>query len=170
MKSPVFICGMPGSGKSTIGKKLASRLGAGFVDLDELIEKETGKSSADWLIQQGEKVFRAIETDMLVNIDFTNFVVVSCGGGTPCFNNNLSWMLSKGRVVYLDLPIGMLLQRLMKADAESRPLLAGTLSFESLTELYEKRKQWYEQIAFVFKPHESKLEDLESLLKDMRTP
>ena len=69
-------------------------------------------------------------------------------------------MLQNGKLVYLDLPIGMLLQRLQQADADERPLLAGALSFEGLTELYAKRKIWYDQIPLVFRPHEEKLADL----------
>lgn len=160
MKSPVFICGMPGSGKSTLGKKLAARLNAGFIDLDKAIEVETGKSPADWLVQDGESAFRAVESEVLRNLDLGTFTVVSCGGGTPCFNENLAWMLHAGKVVYLDLPIGMLLQRLQQADADERPLLATVLSFDGLMELYEKRKAWYEQIPLVFRPHEEKLADL----------
>ena len=160
MKSPVFICGMPGSGKSTLGKKLAARLNAGFIDLDKAIEVETGKSPADWLVQDGEAAFRAVESEVLRNLDLGTYAVVSCGGGTPCFNENLAWMLLAGKVVYLYLPIGMLLQRLQRADADERPLLAGALSFEGLSELYEKRKAWYEQIPLIFRPHEEKLADL----------
>jgi shikimate kinase len=160
MKSPVFICGMPGSGKSTLGKKLATRLSAKFVDLDKAIAIDTGKSPADWLVQDGEAAFRAVESEVLRNLDLGTYAVVSCGGGTPCFNENLAWMLHAGKVVYLDLPIGMLLQRLQQADADERPLLAHVLSFEGLSELYEKRKAWYEQIPLVFRPHEEMLADL----------
>jgi len=160
MKSPVFICGMPGSGKSTLGKKLAARLKAKFIDLDTAIEMETGKSPAVWLVQDGEAVFRAVESEVLRNLDFGTFTVVSCGGGTPCFNNNLSWMLQNGKLVYLDLPIGMLLQRLQQSDADERPLLNDALTLEALTDLYTKRKDWYEQIPLIFRPHEEKLVDL----------
>jgi shikimate kinase len=160
MKSPVFICGMPGSGKSTLGKKLAARWGTLFIDLDKAIEIETGKSPSAWITQDGEVAFRAVESEVLRNLDLGTFTVVSCGGGTPCFNNNLSWMLQNGKLVYLDLPIGMLLQRLQQADADERPLLSAALSFEGLTELYEKRKAWYEQIPLVFRPHQEKLADL----------
>ena len=165
MKTPIFLCGMPGSGKSTLGKKLASRLGIRFIDLDNAIEEQTGKSSADWLVQDGEAAFRAVESEVLRNLDFGTFTVVSCGGGTPCFNENLKWMLQHGKAIYLEVPIGMLLQRLLQADADERPLLADTLSFEGLTELYEKRKAWYEQIPLKFRPHEEKLADLVERLK-----
>ena len=160
MKTPIFLCGMPGSGKSTLGKKLASRLGIRFIDLDKAIEEQTGKSPADWLVQDGEAAFRAVESEVLRNLDFGTFTVVSCGGGTPCFNENLKWMLQHGKAIYLEVPIGMLLQRLLQADADERPLLSASLSFETLAELHAKRKIWYEQIPLVFRPHEEKLADL----------
>ena len=116
MKSTVFICGMPGSGKTTLGKKLAAKLSATFIDLDSAIELETGKSPAAWLTQHDELEFRFVESQALRNLELSRLSVVSCGGGTPCFNDNLNWMLKNGKVVYLDLPIGMLLQRLKKAD------------------------------------------------------
>jgi shikimate kinase len=165
MKSPVFICGMPGSGKSTIGKKLASRLGAIFIDLDTFVEQQTGKSPAVWITQDGEMAFRKVESQVLRNLDLKSFAVVSCGGGTPCFNGNLDWMLQLGRVVYLDLPIGMVLQRLKQAEVDERPLLKGFFSIEGLTELHEKRKLWYNRIPLIFRPHEEKLEKLVERLK-----
>lgn len=165
MKSPIFLCGMPGSGKSTMGKKLAARLGVRFIDLDSAIEEQTGKSPARWIVQEGEQFFRTIESEVLRAVDILEKPIVSCGGGTPCFNDNLSWMLQHGKVVYLDVPIGMLLQRLQQADADERPLLSDSLSFEGMAELYAKRKTWYDQIQLVFRPHEEKLADLVERLR-----
>jgi shikimate kinase len=160
MKTPIFLCGMPGSGKSTVGKKLAARLGIRFIDLDTAIEERTGKSPAAWIVEEGEQAFRTIESEVLRALNSIEAAIVSCGGGTPCFNDNLSWMLQHGKVVYLEVPIGMLLQRLQQADADERPLLSASLSFEGLAELYAKRKTWYDQILLVFRPHEEKLVDL----------
>ncbi len=164
MKTPIFLCGMPGSGKSTLGKKLASRLGIRFIDLDKAIEEQTGKSPAAWIVEDGEQDFRRIESEILQSLNTLECSVVSCGGGTPCFNDNLNWMLLHGKVVYLDVPIGMLLQRLQQADADERPLLSDSLSFETLAELHAKRKIWYDQIPLVFRPHEEKLAELVGLL------
>lgn len=166
MKTPIFLCGMPGSGKSTVGKKLAARLGIRFIDLDTAIEEQTGKSPAAWIVEEGEQAFRTIESEVLRALNFLEAAIVSCGGGTPCFNDNLSWMLQHGKVVYLDVPIGMLLQRLQQADADERPLLSDSLSFEGLAELYAKRKIWYDQIPLVFRPHEEKLA---ALLESLRS-
>ncbi|MFN5319163.1 MAG: shikimate kinase [Bacteroidia bacterium] len=160
MNSPLFICGMPGSGKSTLGKKIAAKLGGTFIDLDNLIEQHTGIHPAAWLTQHGETAFRTVETETLQNLELKPLTIISCGGGTPCFNDNLHWMLQKGKVVYLDVPIGMLVHRLQQANASERPLLKGALTFEGITSIYQNRKEWYDCIPLAFRPHEEKLEDL----------
>jgi len=128
--------------------------------LDKAIELESGISPAEWLSEQGEAAFRSVESETLRKLELNPPAVISCGGGTPCFNDNLNWMLQNGKVVYLDLPIGMLLQRLQRAHVDERPLLNGALTFEGITAIYLKRKEWYNRIPLVFRPHEEKLETL----------
>src|SRR4030095_14447942 len=103
----IFLTGFMGAGKTTTGKKLASLLGYTFIDLDGRIEKETGLTVVE-LFQSGEYKFREIESMVLTNTGELQNTIISCGGGTPCFNDNLSWMNSHGISVYIKMRPGAL--------------------------------------------------------------
>jgi shikimate kinase len=92
MRTPlkIVLVGMPGSGKSTFGKQLAQQLNFVFVDLDHVIEKETGKSISDIFQQEGEGKFRELESFYLEKcLDGVEGFILATGGGTPCFNDNM---------------------------------------------------------------------------------
>jgi len=111
-----------GSGKSTIGKLLSSRLHIPFVDLDEYIVREQGKSINEIFEQEGEKAFRKIESEALrLVLESRERVVLSVGGGTPCHHDGMKFIKKKSESFYLRLGIDKLMSRL-KADKE-RPLL-----------------------------------------------
>ena len=156
-----------GSGKTTAGKKLASLMNYSFVDLDARIEKETGHSITE-LFRTGEFRFREIESMVLQNIADLKDTVISCGGGTPCFNDNLIWMKSHGITVYLSLGAGALFHRLA-ASKQKRPLLAGKTDvelMEYISETLKEREYFYRQCHYMV-PGENL--DVQELLTTIRS-
>ena len=146
----IFLTGFMGSGKTTAGKKLASLMNYSFVDLDARIEKETGHTVTD-LFKTGEFRFREIETMVLQNTADLKDTVISCGGGTPCFNDNLTWMKSHGITVYLSLTAGALFHRLA-GSKQKRPLLAGKTDvqlMEYIAETLKEREYFYRQCHYI---------------------
>jgi shikimate kinase len=121
----VFLCGLMGSGKSTVGPLLASRLGVPFLDLDRAIEGKAGCSVADIFDREGEAGFRARETAALREVADADGVV-ALGGGALARRANLELVLAAGTLVWLDAPDEELLARI--GDPSSRPLLAGDAS------------------------------------------
>ena len=118
----VFLIGMPGSGKSTLGKLLAQALGYSFVDLDLEIEAKEGATIEAIFELKGEAYFRQIEAQVLETVvDRKDDFVMATGGGTPCFYNGLSLMQEKGKVVFLNVSPAILFERL--TSDTKRPLL-----------------------------------------------
>ncbi|HQB87139.1 MAG TPA: shikimate kinase, partial [Bacteroidales bacterium] len=97
----IFLIGFMGSGKTTTGKKLASRLSWKFIDLDEFIEEDKGMPVAEIFETQGEDWFRTVEAEALRTVTKAGNTVISTGGGTPCFYENMEFMLQNGLTVYL---------------------------------------------------------------------
>jgi shikimate kinase len=120
----IFLCGMPGSGKTTIGKRIAVTTQRPFFDLDEMIEADMSMSIAEIFATHGEDFFRSKETEILQQYIFPEKAIVALGGGTPCFNNNMELLKQKGAVIYLKTDIDTLTKRLVKVAAQ-RPLLKG---------------------------------------------
>lgn len=126
----IFILGYKSTGKTTVGKKLASRLNLNFIDLDDYIETINNKTVPEIFSEDGEEVFRKKEWEALVKIcnEETN-VVVSTGGGAPCWCDNMNLMLQKGETIYLQIDNNTLVGRLKKA-ALTRPIVMGKTSDE----------------------------------------
>ncbi len=151
MKVPmkIVLVGLPGSGKSTFGKQLARQLNFVFVDLDQLIEKEEGCSIPEIFHNEGEGGFRKLESKYLSQVlaGIDGFVL-SSGGGTPCFNDNMQLINAEGISVFLDVPIDEIKRRLLNSQLEDRPLFTGLDQGEltlKLKSLYEERLPFYEQ-------------------------
>jgi len=161
-----FLIGFMGSGKTTIGKKLAAKLGFGFIDLDAAIEEIEGMYIRDIIETKGESYFRKVESDTLRRLDLVD-KVISTGGGTPCFFDNMTWMKSKGRVVYIELDEAALFSRLKTTNLEHRPLLKG-LDDEGLKQFIHakltERKAYYEQADLRYDPIRESIGDLVSAL------
>ena len=118
----IFLIGYMGAGKTTLGRALAKELGIQFIDLDSYIEKRLCKSVSQIFAEKGEEGFRDIERRMLHEVgDFEN-VVISTGGGTPCFFDNIEYMNEHGTTVFLDVPVERLFIRLSIAR-KKRPLI-----------------------------------------------
>lgn len=141
----IFLVGFMGSGKSTAGRKLAARLGWSFIDLDERIESCTGMKITEIFQTKGEQSFRETETEQLHRLEKINNAVISTGGGTPCFDGNMDFMLANGVTVYLRLTPVQLKRRLERSGSE-RPLIRD-LNKEDLLEYIiktlEERERWY---------------------------
>ena len=139
MKQKVFLIGMPGSGKSTIGKALGSLIGIPFYDLDKLIETAEGYSPSEIFSRFSEDYFRSVEARELKKvIDLPHPFVLATGGGTPCFHNNMALLLKSGFTIFLDPPMQVLYQRL--AHSKNRPLL-NTEGSETINERLDRLKK-----------------------------
>lgn len=121
----IFLIGYMGSGKTTVGKLLAARLGFTFVDMDAHIEEKEFLTVARIFEEEGEARFRDIEQKCLHEVGRFENAVISTGGGAPCFFDNMDFMNANGITVYLRLTPGELAGRLESLHANKRPLLAN---------------------------------------------
>ena len=137
-----------GSGKTHWGRQLALKLQVPFFDLDEVIASEASQSVGDMFDQLGEEYFRTRERDTLDHlIDQHQSLVLSTGGGTPCFFNNISRMKKNGIVVWLNTPVETLAERLMR-EKSKRPLIKNVPDHELKAFIIRKlneRRMYYEQ-------------------------
>jgi shikimate kinase len=117
-----FLIGFMGSGKTHWGKIWAQQSGMHFFDIDHLIEEQEGKTIGEIFEQQGEAWFRQKETDVLKTFAAKQHCIVSCGGGLPCFNNNMQWMNEHGTTVYLYATAEDIAKRLI-IEKDHRPLI-----------------------------------------------
>lgn len=142
----IFLIGMPGSGKSTIGRKLAEQLHLSFIDLDDEIEKKEGSSVQEIFKKHGEDYFRELERQALLNVVTVNTsAVISTGGGTPCFFDNLTVIKSNGISVFIDTSPAELLKRLNTSEQDKRPKLSDVRELSvTLNNLREERLPFYE--------------------------
>ena len=122
-RRPIFLVGMPGSGKSTLGRGLSALTGLSFIDLDLYIQGRFSCSVADIFARKGEDGFRRIEHNLLHEVGEMQDVIVACGGGTPCFFDNMDYMLGAGTVVHLVPQRERLHERLCRRRAH-RPAIA----------------------------------------------
>ncbi len=122
--SPLFLIGYMGSGKTTLGRGVEARAHIRFIDLDEYIEERQGKSVSEIFREYGEDEFRRIERESIRELAAKDDILVACGGGTPCFFDNMEVMNSRGTTVWLDASVDTLHARL-KEGRSQRPLIAS---------------------------------------------
>ncbi len=120
----VFLVGYMGVGKTTIGKLLSKELGVQFIDLDKYIESRYRKTVPDIFAEKGEEKFRMIEREMLREVATFQDVLISTGGGTPCFFDNMDLMNQHGVTVYIKASAKQLVSRLL-AYKGVRPIIQG---------------------------------------------
>lgn len=164
----VFLIGLPGSGKSTLGKKLAKRLGLSFLDLDEIIEQKVNQPIREIFAQQGEEAFRKIEQRALHEmVTQHDAFVLATGGGAPCFFDNMEVMNRAGTTLFLDVPVATIIQRMHDNQITDRPLLQE-LDQDQLEQEYvakfEKRLPVYRQ-AHVIVDQDAMVDDVAALLQ-----
>ena len=146
----VILIGYMGAGKTTVGKALAQELGVPFYDLDWYITNRMRKTIAQIFEERGEEGFRQIERNILHEVAEFEDVVISCGGGTPCFFDNIDYMNQQATVVYLKAEPEVLYKHLAMSKND-RPLLRGKSQEELITfitEQLEKRSPYYTKAAY----------------------
>ena len=136
----IILIGYMGAGKTTVGRALAKDLGLQFYDLDWYIESRRHKTVPQLFSEVGEEGFRTIEHNMLHEVAEFEDVVISCGGGTPCFFDNMDYMNQQGQVVYLRCEPEVLKGHLLMGKSV-RPLLLGKTREELLVFIKEQLKQ-----------------------------
>lgn len=145
--SRIYLVGMPGSGKTTLGKLLANRIAYQFTDLDELITGQEQMSIADIFAQKGEDYFREKEKQALHSTFKTSRTIIATGGGTPCFYDNMEQINKHGLAVFINVPLSLIAGRIERQQQE-RPLLVTENAedmLERLKTLYQKRFPYYDQ-------------------------
>lgn len=149
----IFLIGMPLSGKTYWAVKLSEAYHIPFIDTDAVIRGLKNKTVAQIFETEGERVFRQLEHELLMEIISTTdeAMIVACGGGMPVFYDNINIMKKTGCTVYLKTNVVTLVQRLESIEEQnSRPLLAGIVDLEEELEiLLEERKYIYEQADYV---------------------
>lgn len=148
----IFLIGYMGAGKTTVGKELSRRLGLTFIDLDCYIEGRYHKTVGQLFAERGEDAFRDIERRMLREVAMFEDVLVSTGGGAPCFFDNMEFMNETGNTVYLKVSVDELVNRL-EVCKNTRPVLKGRSGGELkafIEESLEKRNPFYTKASLVF--------------------
>ncbi len=144
----IFIVGYMYSGKTTVGKQLAKKLKYDFLDTDVMFETKHQTSISTYFSEHGEAAFRTAEHQILDDLkSYPNDVIVSTGGGLPCFGNNMQLMKEMGIVIYLEASVGAIYYRYAKSHAE-RPLLANLSKEEAIRKIeshLEEREPFYKQ-------------------------
>lgn len=136
-----------GSGKSTVGKELASQLGWQFIDLDELIIKRSGLSIPEIFRRYGETTYRELESSAIFSTMEMKQVVIATGGGAPCFNDNIDVLSANGTTIFLKGAIDTIVKRI-QADSSVRPIVASKSEAalrSFIKEHLEGRMNFYEQ-------------------------
>ena len=118
----IFLTGYMGAGKTTLGKAFARKMNIPFIDLDWYIEERFHKTVGELFTERGEAGFRELERNMLHEVAEFENVIISCGGGTPCFFDNMEYMNRQAQTVYLKASPDVLFQHLKMGKVE-RPLL-----------------------------------------------
>jgi shikimate kinase len=143
-----FLIGMPGSGKSTLGKELSRSLNLTYIDLDEWIESEEGITIPEIFEKFGQDYFRNRETDALKHmISNHGSALISTGGGAPCFNRNMDLINSGGVSIFLNVSLDELFKRL-RLGKQNRPLVQGLSDselFEKIEKMLFDRLPYYNQ-------------------------
>ncbi|MFR4639826.1 MAG: shikimate kinase [Blautia massiliensis (ex Durand et al. 2017)] len=164
----IFLIGFMGAGKSTISDYLKNVLAMDVVEMDQCIVERQGMSISDIFETYGEEYFRELETNLLIEMQSRSNVVVSCGGGVPMRECNVTEMKKNGRVVLLTAKPETILERVK--DNHDRPLLENNKNVSFIADLLEKRRAKYEAAAdiVVETDGKSELEICEELIHRLR--
>ena len=156
----IFLIGYMGAGKTTLGKAFAREMNLSFVDQDWYIEERFHKTVQEIFAERGEQGFRELERQILHEVAEFENVVISTGGGAPCFYDNMDFMNQKGDTVFLNVTPEVLFSRL-KMASQNRPILRGKTNEELkafIAKALEKRAPFYSMAKYIFNADE--LEDI----------
>ncbi len=136
----IFLIGFMGTGKTYWGKVWSEAMGIPFYDLDKLIEAAEQDSIANIFEKKGEAYFRQVEMEQLRKMQAVPFGIIACGGGTPCYADNMEWMKFNGITIYIQSTAADILKRVLTEKAE-RPLLKNLNKAELLFFIEQKLKE-----------------------------
>lgn len=168
----VILIGFMGAGKTTLGKRLATKLDIPFIDSDAHIEAHYGKSIGALFAEYGESHFREMERDFIISLDNQPDFVLATGGGMPCFGNNMNLLNELGITCYLERSAKELVHRLLYAK-QKRPLIEGLSESDLLTFVEDKlaiREEYYKKAQVIVDREEQTPEAMHLLLNHLLPP
>ncbi|MFD1294003.1 shikimate kinase [Lutibacter holmesii] len=166
----IVLLGYMASGKSAVGKVLAKKMNLQFIDLDDFIEKKEGKSISDIFDLHGEIYFRRVEAIYLEEVlNLSENCIISLGGGTPCYGNNMEYLKNKSVSFYLNASIQTIFDRL-EGETSQRPLVA-TIGKENLKEYLAKhlfeRNPFYQKADFTISVDNKSLNTIVEAIEEL---
>ncbi|TSA26106.1 MAG: shikimate kinase [Bacteroidetes bacterium] len=162
----IYLIGYMTSGKSWLGKELASLTGMEFIDLDELFEERFRVSITDFFAKYGEHLFRQLERELLLQTAGLGQGIISTGGGAPCFSNNMAFVLKSGTSIYLRMQLPDLIKRI-RGIRKKRPLLKDLTPSEVAAYVRNQlaeREPYYLQADYIFDGPDYPVEEIVRLL------
>ncbi|MFC4262143.1 shikimate kinase [Ferruginibacter yonginensis] len=162
----IFLVGFMGAGKTYLGKQWSKKYHWSFYDVDAEIEQTEGTSIAQIFEQKGEAYFRNIEAKTLRNMQHYTKAIIACGGGTPCYFDNMQWMNEVGITVFLNASLPTI-QHHIKVDQAKRPLIAGLSEvalFDFIKTKWEQRLPFYEQSSITLYPNQLNEQGFQTIL------
>lgn len=171
LSNKIYLLGMPGSGKSILGTELSVILGYHFYDLDVEIEVNKSLSIAEFFKQQGAKEFRKVERNNLIKLtNKRRFFLMSTGGGTPCYYNNIDFMNKNGTTVFINTDINKIIKRVLKQQGK-RPMFSN-VNENQLTKkmyaLFEKRHEFYKKSQIIVEGDDINIKSIAYKLLDVQ--
>jgi shikimate kinase len=168
----IFLVGYMGSGKSTFGSTLADALGIDWIDLDDELESRYKITIADFFAKYGEETFRELEHKLLTEISHRSDIIVSTGGGAPCYFDNMKLMNQSGVTVYLTATPELLISRI-EHSARKRPVfqqMKGKNFTENLIRHLKSREPFYKQATFTIDAAKPDIEGIKTLILNYYKP
>ena len=167
----IFLIGYMGAGKTTVGRKLAKEMNLSFIDLDLYIEGRYHRSIRQLFAERGEEAFRDIEKRLLHEVAEFEDVLVSTGGGTPCFFDNMEFMNMAGTTIYLKVSVDELASRL-ESCKQTRPVLQNRSGEELrsfIKENLEARTAFYEKANIIYEAEQMMTEaDVQAITENLK--
>lgn len=164
----IFLIGLMGSGKSFLGEKISQSIQLPFLDLDAEIEKQEGLPVSKIFSAKGQEYFRTIEAVALRKHSERKEFVMATGGGTPCFHDNMNFIIQTGTSIFLNTPVKEILKRLNGPQKKQRPLLEDVQDNDveqTLEEMLQNRLPFYEKADFTVSGATVSASDIIQLLR-----
>lgn len=154
LMKPIFLIGYMGCGKSTMGRNLSAAMNRDLIDLDHYIEARYHLTVKEIFAEKGEEAFRKIEQNILHEVGEFENIIIACGGGTPCYFDNMDFMNEHGTTVFLNASMEALMRRLSTPKAKSkRPIIANKTNDELeqfIAEALKQRAPFYNKAKLIF--------------------